>query len=206
MSSSVTCVRGWIGAAGGLLAAFALSAGAAIVLGGGSPDVVTSDASPSDERGRQPPLAPARPVRVEAVDVYSGPTGTERLVIHFDGPVPEDSPPYVPDIEHPDRPGLVYTAQHPDGLRVCANTHWFPGDLGTVDVLIPETWLVGGALADDVPLRRFGGFPPAKVVWCGPHRGYAQVGIWGPASDDPQDLHADVTGDGTQLVIELDAD
>jgi hypothetical protein len=191
---------------GGLLAVLALSAGAVIVLADGSPDVVTSDGSSPEARGSQSEPVPARPVNVEAIDVYFGPAGTERLVVHFDRPVPNDRPTYVADIEHPDARGLVYTTQRPDGLRVCADTHWFPGDIGTVDVLIPEAWLASGGLADDVPLRRFGDFPPAKVVWCGPYRGYAQIGIWGPASDDHQNVRADVTGDGTQLVIELETD
>jgi hypothetical protein len=188
---------------GGLLTVLALSAGAAIVLADGSPEVVTSDASSSHARGPQLGPVPDRPVTVEAIDGYAGPTGTERLVVHFDGRVPQDPPTYVADIEHPDAPGLVYTTQRPDGLKVCADTHWFPGDTGTVDVLIPETWLAPGALPDDVPLRQLGDFPPAKVVWCGPYQGYTQIGIWGPASDDPRQVHADVRGDGTELVVEL---
>jgi hypothetical protein len=192
--------------AGGVVAVLVLSVGAGIVFGGRSSDLVTSDGSPPGAGTRQPGPTPARPVNVESIDVYGGPTGTERLVIHFDGPVPGDVPTYVADIEHPGAPGLVYATQHPNGLRVCADTHWFPGDLGTVDVLIPEAWLARGGLADDVPLRRFGDFPPAKVVWCGPYRGYAQIGIWGPASDDPQDIRAGIRGDGAQLVIQLDTD
>jgi hypothetical protein len=191
---------------GGLLAVIALSAGAAIVLTDGSPDFVTSDASSPEASRPNPGPTPDRPVNVEAIDVYAGPTGTERLVVQFDGPVPHDPPTYVPDIEHPDVPGLAYTTQQPDGLKLCDATHWFPGDTGTVDLLIPETWLASATLPDDPPLRRFGDFPPAKVVWCGPYRGYTQIGIWGPASDDPEDIQVDVTGGGTQLVIGLGTD
>lgn len=193
-----------VGAGCGVLAVLVLAGTAPAVLGDrSSPDVSTNRDAPGPT---DPQLMPAQPVGVERVDAYGGTTGTARIVVHFDGPVPTDAPSYVDDIEHPDAPGIVYTTQRPDGLKVCENTHWFPGDEGTVDVLIPVTWLEPGIKGSEIPLENHG---TAKVPICGgpgdvwPLDDYVQIAIWGPESDDPDDVTATISPDGTELVVEI---
>lgn len=194
-----------LGAGCGALATLALVVAAATVLGDRSaPDVRTNrDAPPTTD----PPPAPAQPVRVELVDAYGGQTGTKRIVVHFDAPVPSDAPRYVDDIEHPDAPGIVYTTQPPNRVMVCPNRHSFSGDLGTVDVLIPTAWLVPGTKGGDIPLTAHDN--PAKVPMCGgpddrwPRDDYIQIAIWGPESDDPEDVTVTISPDGTELVVEI---
>lgn len=189
----------------GVLAVLALVVAAPTVFGGrSSPDVSTNRKAPATT---DPPLAPAQPVGVELIDAYGGPTGTARIVVHFDAPVPTDPPMYVDDIEHPDAPGIAYTAQGPHGLKVCENTHWFPGDEGTVDVLIPLAWLEPGTRGSKIPLETHDN--PGKVPLCGgpddvwPHDSYVQIAIWSPASDDPDDVTVTISPDGTELVVEI---
>jgi hypothetical protein len=183
---------------GGVLGVLALVIAA--VLGQRSaPDVSTNAVGP--------PLAPARPVDVERIDAYGGVIGTARIVVHFDGPVPGDAPRYVDDIEHPDAPGIVYTTQRPDRVMVCQNRHSFPSERGTVDVLIPTAWLAPGTRGTEIPLKAHDN--PAKVPVCGgpddvwPLDRYVQVAIWAPESDDPDDVSATISPDGTELVVEM---
>jgi hypothetical protein len=189
----------------GGLVVLAMVLAAPTVLGDrSSPDVSTDADAPATTA---PPLAPARPVGVVQIDAYGGPTGTARIVVHFDAPVPTDAPMYVDDIEHPDAPGIAYTTQGPSGLKVCNNTHWFPGDEGTVDVLLPTAWLEPGTRGSDIPLENHDN--TGKVPVCGgsgdvwPLDGYIQIAVWGPASDDPDDVTATISPDGTELVVEI---
>jgi hypothetical protein len=189
----------------GVLAVLALVLAVSTVLDdGSSPDVSTNaDAPATTDR----PLAPVQPVGVELIDAYGGPTGTARIVVHFDAPVPTDAPVYVDDIEHPDAPGIAYTTQDPSGLKVCQNTHYFPGDEGTVDVLIPTAWLKPGTRGSEIPLETHDN--PAKVPVCGGSDdnwrldSYIQIAIWGPESDDPDDVTATISPNGTELVVEI---
>jgi hypothetical protein len=188
------------GTGGGVLAVVALVLVlAAVLLDGTRPDVRTN--------ADGPPLAPAERVGVERIDAYGGPTGTVRVVVRFDGPVPTDAPRYVDDIEHPDLPGILYTTQRPDRVMVCQNRHSFPGEKGTVDVLIPTEWLTPGIRGSEIPLKAHDN--PAKVPVCGgpddvwPLDRYVQIAIWGPESDDPDDVAATVSPDGTELVVEV---
>jgi hypothetical protein len=166
-----------------------------------SPEVRTTAEAPATNHPR---LAPAHPVGVELIEAYPGLTGTGRVVVHFDAPVPTAAPTYVDDIEHPDVPGIAYTTQRPDGLKVCGNTHWFPDDQGTVDVLIPTAWLKAGTRGTDIPVQSHG---TPKTFGCGgpddvwPLDDYIQIAIWGPESDDAGDVTATVSPDGTELVV-----
>ncbi|HMG43547.1 MAG TPA: hypothetical protein VK611_19610 [Acidimicrobiales bacterium] len=194
-----------VGAGCGVLAMLALVVAAPTVMGGrSSPDVSTKREAPATTDA---PLAPARPVGVERIDAYGGRTGTALVVVHFDAPVPTDAPMYVDDIEHPDAPGIAYTTQRPDRVKVCENTHWFPGDEGTVDVLIPVAWLKPGTRGSDIPLDTHGS--SAKVPVCGgpddvwPLDNHIQIAIWGPESDDPDAVTATISPDGTELVVEI---
>lgn len=189
----------------GVLAVLALVLAAPTVLGDRpSPDVSTNADAPATT---DPPLAPAHPVGVEQIDAYGSPTGTARIVVHFDAPVPTDAPMHVNDIEHPDAPGIAWTTQGPSGLKVCQNTHWFPGDEGTVDILIPTAWLKPGTRGSEIPLKTHDN--PSKVPICGgsddiwPLDKYIQIAIWGPASDDPRNVVATVSPDGTELVVAI---
>ena len=125
----------------------------------------------------------------------------------MEDPVPTDAPTYVDDIEHPDAPGIASTTQRPDGLEVCQNTHSFPGDLGTVDLLIPTAWLEPGTKGSEIPLEIHDN--RLKVPVCGgpedmwPLDSYIQIAIWGPESDDPDDVTATVSPDGTELVVDI---
>lgn len=195
-----------VGAGCGVVAVLALVVAAPRVLGDrSSPDVSTDREVPATT---DPPLlAPVQPVGIELIDAYGGLTGAERIVVHFDAPVPTDAPRYVDDIEHPDAPGIAYTTQRPDGLEVCENTHWFPGDEGTVDILIPVAWLEPGTRGRDLPLEIHDN--PGKVPVCGgpddvwPLDDYVQIAIWSPASDEPDDVTATISPDGTELVVEI---
>lgn len=167
-------------------------------------DGVSSD-HPSVEGPAAPPtVQPRYTVAIESIDAYGSSTGTGRVVIHFDGPVPDDPVTYVTEVEHPDAPGLAYTIQDPDGLEVCSHTHRFPGDRGTVDLLIPEDWLAA-TITDlrEYPVPVEAHDNPAKVVQCDPHEGYLQIGIWGPSSDDPDDVEVSVSADRTEVVVDL---
>jgi hypothetical protein len=194
-----------VGAGCGVLVVLALVVAAPVVLGDrSSPDVSTKREAPATT---DPPLAPARPVGVELIDAYGGVTGTARIVVHFDAPVPADAPMYVDDIERPDAPGIAYTTQRPNRVMVCENRHSFPGDEGTVDVLIPVAWLEPGTRGSDIPLDIHD--YTAKVPVCGglddvwPLDDYIQIAIWGPESDDPDDVTATISPDGTELVVEI---
>jgi hypothetical protein len=202
-----------VGVGCGVLAVVALVAAVPMVLGDrSSPDVRTKREAPATAPTDPPrvpgdPRGPAQPVGIELIEAYGGETGTGRIVVRFDGPVPTDAPRYVDDIEHPDAPGIVYTAQDPLGLKVCHNTHWFPGELGTVDVLIPTSWLTPGTRGSDIPLEAYDN--PGKVPVCGgaddywPLDAYIQIAIWDPESDDPDDITATISPDGTALVVEI---
>lgn len=189
----------------GVLAALALVLVAPVVFGDRSSPDVSTDAERGATSGRA--SAPAQPVGVEQIEAFGDPTVTERIVVRFDGPVPTAAPSYVDDIEHPDAPGIVYTTQRPDGLKVCGNTHYFPGDEGTVDILIPTAWLDPGTTGSAIPLVNHN--PLVKVPVCGgpndisPLDDYIQIAIWGPASDDPRDVTATISPDGTQLIVEI---
>jgi hypothetical protein len=191
----------------GVLAALALVLIAPAVFdGAAAPDVSTDADDATGPATSAPPLAPAEPVAVERIDAYGSAAGTERIVVHFDAPVPTVAPPYVDDIEHPDTPGIAITTQRPNGLKLCGNTHSFPGDVGTVDVLIPTAWLEPGTTGSDIPLVNHSN--QAKVPACGgpddiwPLDDYIQIAIWGPASDDAGDVTATISPDGKQLTVE----
>src|SRR5918997_3009615 len=191
----------------GVLAALALVLIAPAVLDSeASPDVSTDADDTAVPATSAPPLAPTEPVAVERIDAYGSAAGTERIVVHFDAPVPTVAPGYVDDIEHPDAPGIAITTQRPDGLRLCGNTHYFPGDVGTVDVLIPTTWLDPGTKGSEIPLVNHSNL--GKVSACGgpddtwPLDDYIQIAIWAPASDDAGDVTATISSDGKQLTVE----
>lgn len=195
-------VRAGCGVLGLLAVAMGVSA---VARGPSSPDVQTDPAETPATTGPLP--GPAHPVALERIDAYGGPTGTARIVVHFDAPLPTDEPTYVEDIEQPDALGIVYTTQPPQRIKVCQNTHIFPGEKGTVDVLIPTAWLRPGTRGTDIPVVNHD--DPAKVPVCGgpddtwPLDGYSQIAIWGPESDDPADVRATMSPNGTELVVEI---
>lgn len=167
-------------------------------------DGATSDDPSGEGPAASPTIQSRYTVAIESIEAYGSAVGTGRVVIHFDGPVPDDPVTYVADVEQPDAPGLAYTTQDPSGPEVCSHTHRFPGDRGTVDLLIPEDWLattVTDLWEYPVPIEAHDN--PAEVVQCGPDQGYVQISIWGPSSDDPDDVEVSISDDRTEVVVEL---
>lgn len=185
-----------VGAVVATLAAMAASAGVWAASDPPSADVATGDG-----RGG------AAPEPVSVISVASGvqSDGSQVVSIQLDGPVPDGSATFVDDITAPDPPGVGYTTQGPSGLHVCGDRHWFPGDVGTVDVLLPADWLAPGSPNADMRLT-VSDVPgtPGKVVACGPWRGFVQYSIWGAASDDPADVEVRVEPDGEGSVVVVD--
>lgn len=168
------------------------------------PDVVMSDGG-GQER------VPARATRgmavIVAIDVYGGVEGTSRVEVTFDRPVPDVAPVQVRDVDAPAGDRISWTTQPPSPLQVCQDTHSFPGDKGTVDVLVPAVWLAPGTQPEaiDTRIHEVDGWPPANLPVCGPYRGHVQLALWGPASDDPAQVRVTMTDGGTRLVVELGA-
>jgi hypothetical protein len=194
-----------MGAGGAILAVLAVILAAPTLLGDESTPEVRTNKQPIATTPQ--PIVPAQPVGIEKVEAYGGTVGTKRIVVHFDAPIPTDAPTYVDDIEHPDAPGIAYTTQDPSGLKLCQNTHWFPGEQGTVDILIPTAWLEPETRGDDIPFQAYDN--PAKVPICGgaddtwPLPTHIQIAIWGPESDNPDDITATITPGGKTLVVEI---
>jgi len=145
------------------------------------------------------------PVSVISVGTEVQADGGQTVSVQLDGPVPDRPVTFVDDITDPDAPGIGYTTQGPSGLHVCGARHWFPGVVGTVDVLLPADWLAPGSPDADMGLTT-SDVPgaPGKVVACGPWRGYVQYSIWGAVSDDQADVEVRVEPDGDGSVVVVD--
>lgn len=181
-----------------LAAAVVTAAGGLALLARDTDDVATE---PATGVARSDQSALAAVVRVEA-RAAAGVNGTEEVTVVFDRPLPSSQITRLQQIADADASGLQYVIQGPSGLKVCGDTHWFPGELGTVDLLIPSGWLSEDTSMTEVPVETTG--TPGKVPLCGPHRGYVQVAIWGPATDDPAQVHVTVEDGGRRLVARMD--
>jgi hypothetical protein len=199
-----------------------LAAGAYLLVGNQpSPDVVAGTmpsrlgrSGPSPDLGSTPAKPKAKQsgsgLSIRQIESYMGVESAQDFVIVFDGPVPDDRVSYVEDIRNIDAPAVAYTTQewtpeNPTALLTCGASHFGfnpPVVVGQVDVLMPGDWFRA---------------PPdtAKIIWkhdpkgtggktplCGPHDGYVQFAIWGPASHDPGDIRVYFDG-RTRLVIEI---
>lgn len=158
-----------------------------------------------------PPLSsPVRPVAVRAIEVRPGSDGGEDVVFVFDRPLPDDRVTYSPDITDIDVPGIAYATQDSSEMLVCSDTHYnATAPTGSIDVLIPSDWWRSGAPVHNVPTRyvppleSLPDYHPGKIVGCGPYNGYIQYSIWGPPSDDPNDIDVSVRADSTRLVVQI---
>jgi len=142
-------------------------------------------------------------VSVLRTEVVGGEGGTERVVMELDGPLPGRGIRYVDDITSFDAGDeILYTTQEAAGVHVCGTVHWFPPPAeGTVDLLMPADWFADGADSHTGPIETIA--DPAKFVVCGPHAGYFQYSIWGPASADIADVDITVDPDGRRLTVQI---
>lgn len=176
----------------------------AIGLVGGGLSIAADRGEPDVAAGTGPPTTDARGgVTVIRIEVVAERVATNRVVMEFDRPLPDDEVTYVWDLTVVNRPTIaVYTAQGPQGAHVCAGTHFFGASaVGTVDLLLPSTWFAESDGAHTSELDEVGG--PPKFVVCGPHRGFYQYSIWGPASSDPLDVDVTIDDDRKRLTIEI---
>ncbi|MEL6984138.1 MAG: hypothetical protein AAFO29_17060, partial [Actinomycetota bacterium] len=145
-------------------------------------------------------------VGVVETDVVGDAGGTTRVVMRFDGPLPAGGAVFVDDIVSVDDPAeITWAVQDPESAHVCDATHDFGAlAVGTVDLLIPAGWFKAGDESYTSPLTRIG--EPPKFVVCGPHRGYYQYSIWGPASADPDEVTVALDAENGRLTIEIGPD
>lgn len=145
-------------------------------------------------------------LRVERIQVIgNGPLlgGTERVVIDFNEPLPEEAIAYVTDLALLDPAnGIVYTAQGPAQTRTCDSVHGVPdGGVGSVDLFVPAARFADERAHEGPPLETVDN--PAKFIICGPHNGYIQYAIWAPLSADPADVSVTVSDDRKSLTIDI---
>lgn len=154
----------------------------------------------ADSTGGPDPIDPQ--LTVERTEVVGGSGGTVRVVMEFDGALPVGGASYVEDLAAAGTDAISWTTQNPDGVAVCADTHFFPEPAeGTVDLLIPAAWFAAGEETHTSPLETIDN--PAKFVVCGPHEGHYQYSIWGPVSADPADVTVTIDRDRTRLTVEI---
>jgi hypothetical protein len=202
--------------------AVCLAAGASLLVGDEpSPDVVAGAGSTRPGRSDPSPhLAPtsAKPrskhpgseLSILKIETYFRVEGGQVFVIVFDGPVPDDRISYVRDIENVDVPAIAYTTQewtpeNPTSLRTCGDTHGGfnpPVTVGQADVLIPAAWFRAPPDTKKIIWKQHPQGSGLKTPLCGPHDGYVQFAIWGPASHDPNDLSVHFDGK-TRLIVEI---
>ncbi len=178
--------------------------------------VVGAASSQAPVPNAESPVAPAGEIEaptsflsMEWMDVSGGPEGTERVVLVFDGDLPEVPIQFVDDVASPEPSAVSYATQGTgdQGVRVCDGIHWFPSaTTGSVDVLLPGDWFEPGSesylgryRADTDPAKR--GFV-SKIPICMTRNGFIQISVWGPASDDPADVSVSIEGNTITLEIE----
>ncbi len=178
-----------------LVVAVAVAVGVVFVTGG---DGTSVTAGPSETgspgTGR---------LSVLATEVVGGVGGTTGVVMQFDGPLPSGEVGFADDIVSVDGPArITYAVQDPERAHVCDAIHNFGSmAVGTVDVLLPASWFSDEDRSHTSPLTRIG--EPPKFVVCGPHRGYYQYSIWGPASADPGDVRVTAEAEQGRLTIDI---
>lgn len=166
--------------------------------------VDSDDATVTAAEGEPAPATTDR-VTVARTEVVADEVGTIRVVMEFDRPLPVGGAAHVEDITSVDTPdSVLFTTQPPSGVHVCADTHFFGASAGgTVDVLIPSRWFADGHQTYTSRLDRIG--EPPKFVVCGPHRGFYQYSIWGPASADADDVVVTIDPDDSRLIVQIDS-
>lgn len=164
----------------------------------------SGDSGPDVSAGAsQPASTDAGPRTVTRTEVAAEDGATTRVVMEFDQPLPADQVTYIADLAVVNLPTTaLYTTQRPSQAQVCDATHDF-GEIavGTVDLLLPEGWFEARNETHTSPIDRIG--EPPKFVVCGPHSGYYQYSIWGPASADPLDVAVTIAPDRLRLTVEI---
>lgn len=142
---------------------------------------------------------------MQSIEVSTSQDGAQKIEFVFDDPLPDDRVTYIEDIASADTPGVAYTIQDPRGVHVCDDVHSFGADsTGTIDVLIPSGWSDPSTPVQqlvpnfDPPVDH-----PGKIVACGPYKGYVQYSIWGPASDDQDDVRVTLSEDSTRIAVDV---
>lgn len=161
----------------------------------GAPDVAAGIGEPA--------ISTRGAVAVVSTKVVAEDGATTQVVMEFDRPLPDGEVRYLRDLTVVNSPIRgFYTAQGPQGAHVCDGTHFFgPSAIGTVDVLLPSGWFSDEDGAYTSAVERVG--EPPKFVACGPHRGFYQYSIWGPASAAPLDVAVTIGPDRLRLTIEI---
>lgn len=170
------------------------------------PTVIAADGPSAQSTATAgPPVGSAvSPVTVLGTKVVGGEeAGTLRVVMTFDGPLPEGGPRHIDDIAAADpNRGIVYTTQEPESVHLCDSLHSFPPPTkGMVDVLIPAVWFAPGDATHTSQLDTIGN--PAKFVVCGPHNGFYQYSTMGPLSADLADVAVTLNADRSRLTIAI---
>lgn len=142
-------------------------------------------------------------ITVERTQVVGRGGGTAEVIMDFDQPLPNRDISFVEDLTDADpADGLAYATQDASSVDVCDSVHSFPPPAdGTIDVLIPADWFAEGTETHASELDAQAN--PAKFVVCGPHNGFYQYSIWGPATTDPDEVTISISPDGKRLVVQL---
>lgn len=142
-------------------------------------------------------------VTVQRTQVIGRGGATGEVVMDFDQPLPSSDVSFVDDLADAEpADGLAYATQDANSVQVCDSVHSFPPPAaGTVDLLIPADWFAEGTETHTSELDAEAN--PAKFVVCGPHNGFYQYSIWGPATAEADEVTISITEDGKRLVVQL---
>lgn len=163
----------------------------------------TTEAGPAAAANDEPNGRTGRAVNVVRTQIVAENGATTRVVVDFDRPLPGGDVTYIRDLDVVDSPiRAFYSTQRSEEVLVCDATHSFgSAAIGTVDVVLPAAWFADGVEAHTSPPERFG--EPPKFIACGPHRGFYQYSIWGPASVGPLDVDVSIGPDRLQLTVDI---
>ena len=158
-----------------------------------------------DTAGEEPAIADLA-LTIQRVEARGGENGTSEVTVVFDAPLPIDAVPVTDTVESVDPGSLVAAVQDPGpgAVEVCGTKHWFPvvpSGSGSVDLLIPASWLVGDppVLPSVTPLEP----SPGKVILCGPYQGHVQISIWGAAPMATETLDVRLNSDRTRIIVQV---
>lgn len=150
-----------------------------------------------------------RAVRLQRIEARNGPSGTERVAVSFDRPLPSDEVIHVTDLASHVEGVVSYTTQGPAAfLSICGAGHGGFGTEGvaTVDLLIPAAWfdpehdVEHHAVTPDGTGGEEYFDQIGKIIVCPAIDGVVQVSVTHPASVSAANL--DVYIDGNTLVLE----
>lgn len=176
---------------------------------GDSSRAVHAPAPPTTESDDVDPVGE---LRLLAIEARGGPRGTERVILEFSGPLPEQDPAeYTPDRWADPNGRVMFTTQGVGSgtLQICGDWHESVG-VKTVDILIPSEWLDPMRSRDEPVIRPDPDGPEghfdrvAKIIPCWSTAGFVQVVVIGPASWDPDAISVEVVGN--RIVLDATGD